>query len=81
MAYRGGTVVKNPPADTGDAETWIRSLHQEDPPEWKRATHSNVLAWEIPWTEAATVHGVAKTEHAGMANTVYTIFYVLIFSF
>ena len=29
------------------------------------ATNSNILAWEIPWTEAATVQGVAKsqTEH------------------
>ena len=23
-------------------------------------THSSVLAWEIPWTEWATVHGVSK---------------------
>ena len=23
-------------------------------------THSSVLAWEIPWTKWATVHGVAK---------------------
>ena len=29
----------------------------------------------------ATVHGVAKTEHARMANTVNITFYVLIFSF
>ena len=28
------------------------------------ATHSSILAWEIPWTEeagGATVHGVAKS--------------------
>ena len=24
------------------------------------ATHSNILTWRIPWTEEATVHGVAK---------------------
>ena len=23
----------------------------EDPPEKRMATHSNILAWEIPWTE------------------------------
>ena len=26
-------------------------LGQEDPLEKKMATHSNILAWEIPWTE------------------------------
>ena len=32
-------------------ETWVQSLDQEDPLEKEMATHSNVLAWEIPWTE------------------------------
>ena len=27
------------------------SLGQEDPLEKEMATHSNILAWEIPWTE------------------------------
>ena len=30
---------------------WIRSLGWEDPLEEGMATHSNVLAWRIPWTE------------------------------
>ena len=30
---------------------WIRSLGREDPLEEKMATHSSILAWEIPWTE------------------------------
>ena len=29
----------------------IRSLGREDPLEKEMATHSSVLAWEIPWTE------------------------------
>ena len=29
----------------------VRSLGQEDPLEEGMAIHSNVLAWEIPWTE------------------------------
>ena len=29
----------------------VRFLGQEDPLEESMATHSNVLAWEIPWTE------------------------------
>ena len=32
-------------------ETQIRSLGQEDPLEKEIATHSSILAWEIPWTE------------------------------
>ena len=29
----------------------IHCLGWEDPPEEGMATHSNVLAWRIPWTE------------------------------
>ena len=32
-------------------ETWVRSLGWEDPLEKEMATHSSILAWEIPWTE------------------------------
>ena len=30
---------------------WVRSLDQEDPLGEDMATHSSILAWEIPWTE------------------------------
>ena len=30
-------------------ETWIRSLGQEDSLQKRMATHSSILAWEIPW--------------------------------
>ena len=29
----------------------VPSLYQEDPLEKEIATHSSILAWEIPWTE------------------------------
>ena len=32
-------------------EIQVRSLGGEDPLEEETATHSNILAWEIPWTE------------------------------
>ena len=32
-------------------ETWVRFLGWEDPLEKEMATHSSILAWEIPWTE------------------------------
>ena len=44
-------------------ETQVRSLGWEDPLEEEMATHSSILAWEIPWTRGAwqaTVHGVPK---------------------
>ena len=39
--------IKNMPAMQ---ETRARSLGQEDPLEKGMATHSNTLAWRIPWT-------------------------------
>ena len=41
-------LVKNLPAVQ---ETQVRSLGQEDLLEKEMATHSNILAWKIPWTE------------------------------
>ena len=32
-------------------KTWVWSLGQEDSLEEEMAMHSNILAWEIPWTE------------------------------
>ena len=43
--------VKNLPAMQETQETQVWSLGQEDPPEEEMATHSNILAWKIPWTE------------------------------
>ena len=32
-------------------EMQVQSLGQEDPLEEEMATHSSILAWEVPWTE------------------------------
>ena len=32
-------------------QMWVQSLGWEDPLEKEMATHSSILAWEIPWTE------------------------------
>ena len=32
-------------------ETWVQSMGGEDPLEKGMATHSSILAWEIPRTE------------------------------
>ena len=57
--------VNNPPAMR---ETWVRTLHWEDPLEEGMATHSSILACRIPvenpprgaWQ--AIVHGVSKSQ-------------------
>ena len=49
--------MKNLPAMQ---ETQVQSLGREDPLEEGMATHSSILAWEIPWQ--ATVPGVAKSQ-------------------
>ena len=52
-------ILKNLPAMQA---TQVPLLGQEDPLEKEMATHSSILAWEIPWTEepggGAMVHGV-----------------------
>ena len=32
-------------------ETWVQSLDREDLLEKEMATHSSILAWNIPWVE------------------------------
>ena len=32
-------------------DMWVQSRGQEDPLEKEMATHSNIRAWRIPWTE------------------------------
>ena len=40
--------VKNLPAMQETRKTQVRSLGWEDPLEKRMATHSSILAWEIP---------------------------------
>ena len=46
--FPGGSLVKNLPDNAGDV---VWSLGGEDPLEKEMSTHSNILAWEIPWIE------------------------------
>ena len=55
-------IVKNPPAML---KTWVWSLIWEDALEEGMATHSSILAWEIPLVRGAwlaTIHGVAESQ-------------------
>ena len=49
--FPGGTVVKNLPANAGDAGHLGLILGSGTSMEEGMATHSSVLAWRIPWTE------------------------------
>ena len=62
-------MVKNLPVMQ---ETWVQSMGQEDALEKGMATHSNILAWRIPWTEepgrlrpcgCRVGHDLATTQH------------------
>ena len=57
--------VKNLPATQETLETLVWSLGREDPLKKEMATHSSILAWEIPWTEepgGLQSMGVAKSQ-------------------
>ena len=58
ICFPGGSVVKNPPANTGDVSLIPGS---GDPLEKEMATHSTILAWDRG-TWWAIVHGVAESD-------------------
>ena len=47
LGFPGGSVIKNLPVQ----QMQIQSLGQEDLQQKEMATHSSILAWEVPWTE------------------------------
>ena len=51
-------MIKNLPAMQ---EAWLPSLGGEDPLEKRKATHSSILAWRIPWTGECGDHGVTES--------------------
>ena len=44
-------VVKNLPANAGNTGDEGRSQGRKDPLEKEIATHSSILAWEVPWAK------------------------------
>ena len=70
--FLGGTVVKNLPAGAGDAGDLSSIPSQEDTLEEEMATHSSILAWEIPWTEEPgglqSMGSQRVTEHTRMES-------------
>ena len=62
-------------------ETWVPSLGWEDPLEKEMATHSSILAWEIPYKGALwdTVHGVARVGHELVTKQQSPEFYLYLY--
>ena len=63
MGFPCGSVVKNLPANAGDARDLVSIPGSEVPLEKEMATHSSILAWENPIDKGAChaiVHGVTK---------------------
>ena len=51
LGFLSGLAIKNTSAMQEPQETWVQSLGREGPLEEGMATHYNILAWRIPWTE------------------------------
>ena len=59
-------MVKNQPAMQ---EMEVQSLDQEDPLDKEMETHSNILAWDISWTEERVgLQSMGVTKELGMAQ-------------
>ena len=53
---------------------WVRSLGREDFLEEGMATHSNILAWRIPWTEEPDVLQSMGYQRVGHDWVIFTLF-------
>ena len=55
----------------------VRSLGQKDPLEKKVATHSSILAWEIPWKEEpGEVQSMGSQENqTRLSDFTFTIYF------
>ena len=51
MQFKGFPSGSDSKESACNEETRVQYLGQEDPQEKGMATHSSILAWEVPWTE------------------------------
>ena len=76
----GGTVLKNPPASAGDASDRGLIPGSGRSLEEKRAIHSSILAWKIPWTEEPgrlqSMGSRLSTAHIGFGHLAWSRQYV-----
>ena len=65
MDFSNGSVVKNPPANVGDADSILGCFDQEDHLEEEMETHSSILAWRIPLIEESGGLQSMKSQRIG----------------
>ena len=63
-------------------EIWVQSLGQENLLQEEMATHSSILAWEIPWTEECdglqSMGSQSQTRFALKFKKNYHFFFIVI---
>ena len=47
---------------------WVQSLSWEDPLKEGIATHSSIIAWEIPWTESVAGYSTKGCKESDMTE-------------
>ena len=65
LGFPGGSVVKNSPANAGDARDLSLTPGSGRSPEVENSNHSCIIAWKIPWTEESDglwSMGIANSE-------------------
>ena len=72
LGFPGDATVKNPPANPSDAGDTVRTLSQESPLEKEMATHSCILAWEVPRTEDRGAWQAAAWGHERVGHDLAT---------
>ena len=73
MSFPGSAMVKNSPANAGDARDAGLILGQEDLIEKEMETHSSILDWKIPWPEEAVQlqsMGSQRVRHNGATSMI-----------
>ena len=74
MGLPGGSVIQNLPANAQDAGDMASTPGSGRSTEAEMATHSSILAWEIPWTEepgGLQSMGLQKVSHDLMPEHVW----------
>jgi len=82
LGFPGGSGVKDLSVKQEKRETWVPSVGWEDPPEKEKATHSRILAQEIPLTEelgALCTMGLQRVRHNLRTKQQTKNIYILVF--
>ena len=69
MCHRASLVAQSVKRLPAMQETQVQSLGGEDALEKGIATHSNILAWRIPWTEEpGRLQSIGPQSQTGLSN-------------